>query len=533
MGRIQQLDPLLINQIAAGEVIERPASVLKETLENALDAGSNKITVSLTAGGKALIEITDNGDGIYRDDLGLAISPHATSKIASMTDLQHVASLGFRGEALASIASISKFSLISKPKDQAQAYRLEVEGKDSVIQEFPDAHPKGTTIRVKDIFFNVPVRQKFLKQDKTEYLYCEEVFKRIAMAHPHVAFELKDEGESKLYYPAQFGDDAYRHRAAKVFGKKFIDNAQTLDVMEHDIHLYGLVASPDYSRSQSDQQHIYLNGRPIKDKLINHAIRQAYEDRVAPGRFPAFVIYIEMDPTQVDVNVHPQKTEVRFQSPRVIHDLIIARVRNLWHPETIQAQPQHFAQRDYSISPQMSLKHLASQSGALSQPNAMQSQSFDEHAVLVHEGHMYVIDYGRLYKAHYQKFLLLQQHFESESLLFPARVTAAARDLDRLESHRDTLGYFGIEVDRVSETDLLLRAVPKLPFKLDEKALLDAVVAPSHVQHLNIDRVRSLLLDAIKITPEMQKDLKIIELLRESPELPHIKIDLQNFEVIA
>lgn len=315
--RIQLLPDQLISQIAAGEVVERPASALKELLENSLDAGSSDIQVALQQGGIKQIRVADNGNGVAKEDLELALTRHATSKIASLEDLESVASLGFRGEALASIASISRTQLLSRQADAKHAWRIASEGSDISVIE-PAALDTGTVIEVSDLYFNTPARRKFLKTEGTEFGHCEEVFNRIALSRPDVALMLQHNGRALSRYAVSQPE----RRFAEVLGSEFAAESISLDESAAGLRLWGMAAKPTFNRNSRDTQYVYVNGRFVRDKLIAHAIRQAYQDVLHHDRHPAFVLFLELDPTLVDVNVHPAKTEVRFRDAQAMHRFI-------------------------------------------------------------------------------------------------------------------------------------------------------------------------------------------------------------------
>lgn len=312
----------LANQIAAGEVVERPASVVKELVENSIDAGATSIRIDIEKGGAKRIRIVDNGKGIAKDELALALSRHATSKIKDLDDLESISSLGFRGEALASISSVSRLTLTSKPQAQSSAWQANAEGRDMAVTVNPAAHPDGTSIDVIDLFFNTPARRKFLRTEKTEFGHIEEVIKRIALAHFDVAFVLTH--NHKVVKQFRLANSAVQRskRVAQVCGQKFIDHALEVDCQHDGFHLYGWIAQPSFYRSQNDLSYSYVNGRMMRDKLINHAIRQAYADLLPSDGYPAFVLFFNLDFREVDVNVHPAKHEVRFHQGRYVHDFI-------------------------------------------------------------------------------------------------------------------------------------------------------------------------------------------------------------------
>lgn len=323
MSQIQLLSPRLANQIAAGEVVERPASVLKELLENALDAGASRIDVEVQSGGTALIRVRDDGSGIPSDQLTLALSRHATSKISSLEDLEAVDSLGFRGEALASIASVARLTLTSNASSSdSEGAVARSEGRDMDVVVSPSPHPQGTTVEMRDLFFNTPARRKFLRTEKTEFNHLEEVLKRQCLSRYDVGFSLRH-NQKTIHQLAPAGTLPERERrVASVCGPAFMDQALQIDVEIGGFKLWGWVGLPTFSRSQADLQYFFVNGRVIRDKLVAHAIRQAYRDVLYHGRHPAFVLYLELDPAAVDVNVHPTKHEVRFRDGRAVHDFI-------------------------------------------------------------------------------------------------------------------------------------------------------------------------------------------------------------------
>ena len=320
--RIHLLSPRLANQIAAGEVVERPASVIKELLENSLDAGARRIDVDVEQGGSKLLRVRDDGSGIPAEDLPLALERHATSKILDLEDLERVMSLGFRGEALASISSVSRLTMTSRTADAGQAWQVETEGRDMAARVQPAAHPVGTTVEVRDLFFNTPARRKFLRAEKTEFDHLQEVIRRLALARFDVAFSLRHNGKSVLTLHEAADELSRARRVAAVCGPAFLEQALPIEVERNGLHLWGWVGLPTFSRSQADLQYFYVNGRMVRDKLVVHAVRQAYRDVLYNGRHPVFVLFLEVDPAVVDVNVHPTKHEVRFRESRMVHDFL-------------------------------------------------------------------------------------------------------------------------------------------------------------------------------------------------------------------
>lgn len=327
---IQRLPDLLISQIAAGEVVERPSSVLKELLENALDAGSSAIQIQLEEGGVKLIRVSDDGCGIARDELALALTRHATSKIATLDDLERVATLGFRGEALASVASVARLTLTSRQQGASHAWRLSAEP--GAAPE-PAALGAGTVVEMRDLYYNTPARRKFLKSEATEFAHCADAVKRIALAHPAVAFTLSHNGRVSLHLAKT---DA-RGRAGAILGDDFLAESRSVETGEarrhtegeqgHGLRVFGHCATPAHSRTRSDAQYCYVNGRFVRDKLLSHALREAYQDMLHGSRYPAYCIFLEIDPANIDVNVHPAKTEVRFRDGRAVHQFVFHAVQ--------------------------------------------------------------------------------------------------------------------------------------------------------------------------------------------------------------
>ena len=330
MKRIKQLDNRLANQIAAGEVVERPASVVKELLENSLDSECRRIDVTLEAGGTRLIRVRDDGSGIVKDDLQLALSRHATSKIEEISDLEAVSTLGFRGEALASIASVSRLCLTSNVFDDHQdGWKVIGTGKGLSAELSPAPHPRGSTVEVKDLFFNTPARRKFLRTERTELQRIEDIVRKMSLSHPEVAFYLTHNGKTIRQYPACQSDAEMDRRVSSVFGKDFVDNALYFEEEKNDFRLRGWIGLPTYSRSQADQQYFFVNGRTIRDKLVTHAVKQGYSDVLYHGRNPVFALFLSLHPSLVDVNVHPTKHEVRFRESREVHDFIFRTIHHL------------------------------------------------------------------------------------------------------------------------------------------------------------------------------------------------------------
>ena len=333
MPRIQQLPSSLINQIAAGEVIERPASVVKEIIENAIDAGATQIDIDIEDGGGKLIRVRDNGCGIHPDDLALAFATHATSKIRNLDDLEHITTLGFRGEALPSIASVSKTTLTSRAEGESSAWRISPHLGDAIS---PAAHPPGTTIEIRDLFYNTPARKKFLKSERTERQHIQQLVQNLALSHDGITIRLNNHGKPLGVY----GGEGLAARIASVLGDDLLEQALPIDARTADMHLYGWVGLPTSATNQPERQYFYINGRIIRDKIIAHAIRQAYQDMLYHGRHPVYVLYLDIAPEHIDVNAHPAKHEVRFRESRLTHDFLYSSLHHALRGNTPAAAPR-------------------------------------------------------------------------------------------------------------------------------------------------------------------------------------------------
>ena len=487
--RIQRLSSLVSNQIAAGEVIERPASVVKELLENALDAGANAISVEIGFGGLNQVKVSDNGTGIVADDLPLAVALHATSKISELNDLYAIRSMGFRGEALASIASVSRLSVSSKPEHQAHAMMLHTEGE--AVHCTPCARSRGTTIDVRDLFYNAPVRKKFLKSEQREFQAIEAVVKRFALSAPAVALTLAHNDKPIFVLPAARCEKTTWLRIRKLLGKAFTDDAIHLDIERAGMRLQGWISGPDYQRSQQDKQWIYINQRMVKDKLLNHAMKQAYDGVLHPGRHPACVLYLTVPPSDVDVNVHPTKHEVRFQQPRLVHDLMRSQIAcavascKLEDIEPLEIRESHpvytssvntfsrlrekvpagrmRAPSDSTYYPEkpssVASRHLLSQAGEGS-PWLVLNNAF---AVVTIDRQPYLLDIERLQQHHLSTQLSAQTYpLASRPLLLPVRYATETLTHASLECALPVLIQLGIQANFVSESCLLVRTIPQL-----------------------------------------------------------------------
>ena len=313
----------LINQIAAGEVVDRPSAVVKELVENALDAGAGTVKVQLEQGGKRAIRITDDGQGMSRKELEMALQRHATSKIASLEDLEHVATMGFRGEALPSIASVARLDLSARQGDEEHGWSVKVR-RGELSEPEPDAIQSGTRVSVEDLFYNVPARRKFLRAERTEFNHVDQLLRKLALARFDVGFELEHNGKTVSALPPAHDEEAQNRRLQRVMGKDFLEHMIPISVERGGISLQGWVAEPRYNRAQADRQFFFVNGRAVRDRVIGHAVRSAFKDVLYHGRHPAFVLYLELPPEAVDVNVHPQKHEVRFRDARMVHDFLFS-----------------------------------------------------------------------------------------------------------------------------------------------------------------------------------------------------------------
>nr|WP_087037243.1 DNA mismatch repair endonuclease MutL [Oceanisphaera profunda] len=341
---IQILPARLANQIAAGEVVERPASVVKELIENSLDAGATRVEVDIEKGGVKLIRIRDNGTGIAKEELALALSRHATSKVSTLEDLECIMSLGFRGEALASISSVARLTLTSRTAEQNEAWQAMAEGRDMEVKLMPASHPIGTTLEVSDLFFNTPARRKFMRTEKTEFSHIDELIRRIALSRFDVDWILRHNGKQVRQYRAARVPSQQDKRLAAICGSAFMQSALKVDCEHHGLRLWGWLAAPEGGRSQPDVQYTYVNGRMMRDKLLNHAVRQAYGDRLPNDTHGAFVLYLELDASEVDVNVHPAKHEVRFHQARLVHDFIYQVLA-----QALEQAPQVLAEPDSDL----------------------------------------------------------------------------------------------------------------------------------------------------------------------------------------
>lgn len=451
LARIQQLPPAIANQIAAGEVIERPASVVKELLENASDAGADTIHIDINYGGLNQIKISDNGQGIMAEDLILAVTAHATSKIQKLDDLYAIVSLGFRGEALASIAAVSRLSISSKHVSQAHAMQLEM--KDTGPQLIPTARAQGTTIVVDDLFFNAPVRKKFLKSPRVEYQAIETVVKRFALSMPHVALKLTHDDKLLLSLDAATCEKTRIARIRKLLGKTFIEHAISIESEQANMRLQGFISNLTFQRSQQDKQWLYINQRMVKDKLLQHAVRQAYDGLLYPGRFPSCLLYLTLPSAEVDVNVHPTKHEVRFQQPRLIHDFMVSQLSKALD----QTNNVKLVARNHSNTPSF-------QAPLQALPTPSKSGWFILNAhfvIIVLNNEPYMVDikamqHHRLWSELHEATLPLA----NRPLLVPVSLVVDKQACAALASRFALLQQLGIEVGWISDTTIAIRTLP-------------------------------------------------------------------------
>ncbi len=513
---IRVLPEQLIHQIAAGEVVERPASVVKELVENSLDAGASAIEIEVDGGGASLVRVRDDGAGIAGDELVLALARHATSKIGSIDDLEAVRTLGFRGEALPSIASVSRMKMISRPKDASVA--LAVTAADGeVTGPAPQPHPPGTTVEVRDLFFNVPARRKFLRAERTELGQVERLVERLALSRFDVGFRLMSARKVLADHPPARDERSRDARVAAVLGDEFIRHALKLEHEGAGMRLSGWFCLPTYARSQADQQHFFLNGRPLRDKLVASAVRLAYRDVLYHGRHPAYVLYLDMDPARVDVNAHPQKLEVRFREPGLVHDFIF---RTLEHAiagtrpaqaAAVDIPAARFDQRmplpaaeprtsaldlyvalgggvrDFApataVEARSPLAERALDAGAVGTEHPLGYAIAQLHGIYIlaqAQGGLVLVD---MHAAHERttyerlKAALGTQRVASQPLLVPVPVAVSVAEAEEAEAHGAVFDELGIELSRSGPTQLIVRATPALLTSADPAALVRDMLA--------------------------------------------------------
>lgn len=531
MSRIQRLSASVANQIAAGEVIERPASVVKELLENSLDAGANHIQVEIGSAGFSLIRISDNGAGIVADDLPLAVMAHATSKLNELSDLSRITSMGFRGEALASIASISKLSLQSKPATQLNAMMLTLDKTEWVIK--PCARTQGTTVEVRDLFFNAPVRKKFLKSQAIEYQAIEQVVKRFALSEARLAVSLKHDGKLIFSLAPADTEAAKLTRIKTIFGSAFVKDAIYCDIERAGMHLTGWISGLSYQRSQQDKQWIYLNRRMVKDKLLNHAVQQAYQDFIYPGRYPGCLLYLSMPAQAVDVNVHPSKYEVRFQEPRLVHDLISSQINSELRKLNELSQTAVFGESSMQLreenpayklnSPLYDKKPLLANSTWITLNSQFVMVWLDTIP------HMVNVQTVLIQRA---KALLTQEPapLSSRPLLVPVSYPINKTDYHQIECLKELCTQFGVDIDFISESVVVIRTIPCCLPLLDIKRFMQRLLSALPTQDSVISALsESQLIDAHQFQDE-DKQIIITHLTNQatSSQNSHVMLDLNQ-----
>jgi DNA mismatch repair protein MutL len=507
---IQQLPSHLINQIAAGEVVERPASVVKELVENSLDAGARSVHVDIIAGGEKLIRIRDDGSGIVQDELGLALSRHATSKISSLEDLEAVVSLGFRGEALPSIASVARLCIISRAGGSDAAWQVEADGG-NLSSPRPAAHPAGTTVEVHDLFYNTPARRRFLRTERTEFGHIEKWIRRLAMARPDVAFTLTNNRKPVLKLLAAATEDQRLQRIAKICGDAFAEQAAFIEHDTDGIAVSGWIGLPTFNRSQPDMQFWFVNGRSVTDKTLAHAARHAYRDVLFHGRYPAYALHLTMNPAAVDANAHPAKHEVRFRDGRRVHGVVTQAIEaalrdtrpgaQLAAPTSMTSHSS-FAQGAMPLGGHSPGRHAVAETlagyralatgspaaalDASQEPTEIpplgyaMAQLSGTYILAENVAGLIVVD---MHAAHERIiYEQLKRSFSDKAvvrqpLLVPAAVSVAENEATMVEQLRDVLIDVGLVVDRTGPTSLLVREVPALLRDADAESLLRDLLA--------------------------------------------------------
>ncbi len=483
LPRIHLLDPDVANQIAAGEVIERPASVVKELLENSIDAASRKIVVTTAGAGTRLISVQDDGQGIHRDDLVLALQPHATSKLNRASDLEQIASLGFRGEALPSIASVSRFQLLTRQQHADNAWSI-----DNSMAVKPAARTVGTTVEVKDLFYATPARRKFLKSERTEWLHIQSLVKAVALGHSHISFELINEGQHVLRLPASAGSP--EKRVADVCGKSFLNQSVCVDTRSEDMRIRGWIGLAQAARSQSDRQYFFINGRLVQDKNINHALRLVYSQLVERGRFPSYVLFLQLDPAKMDINVHPAKSEVRFAEPRNVHDFIYACLTNCLGNEAIRTEQGETSK----LTPTQKAWPINESRASYKSDHAQQTSfasglHYKPAFIQAAQGKFLIVDTtsGQLlidvFAANkLMTFHDLLQAYGTDTVMLkhihvPVSCKLEPVELNTLHEHQTGIKRWGFLLEPVSPDHIAVRAIPALFSYADIIALVKALLA--------------------------------------------------------
>lgn len=504
---IRELPPHLVNQIAAGEVVERPASVAKELLENSLDAGARQIAIDAEEGGIRLLRVRDDGVGIERDELALALARHATSKIGSLDDLSCIATLGFRGEALPSIASVSRLQLVSRPADATTAYAVTSDGG-SVEGPVPAAHPPGTLAEIRDLFFNTPARRRFLRSERTEFQHLQAVVERMALGRFTTSFRFTHNRRQVFDLPAATDRAAQERRLAQLAGEDFVASLMHLEREAGGLRLAGWISRPTFSRSQPDRQHFYINGRAVRDKLVASAVRQAYRDVLYHGRFPGFALYLEMDPALVDVNAHPAKLEVRFREPGAIHDFIRRTVETalsgtspgrgpaVVRPAPVPATPApvpattaalfngaghatHEAQAAYAALAMPPPPAGVTGAGTAPLGHAL-AQLGGVYILAETSRGLAIIDMHAAHERVTYETLKAQcatAGIASQPLLVPQALAVSMAEASWIEEQGAALAQYGFQIERVGPAAVIVRAVPALLAGVDIERLVRDLLA--------------------------------------------------------
>ena len=480
--RIHQLPEEVANQIAAGEVIERPASVVKELIENSIDAAATKIEIDIEQAGIGLIRVRDNGQGIYKDDLKLALQSHATSKLSEFSDLSQIASLGFRGEAIPSIASVSRFKMTSRLSGEEQAWSI-----DNNFDIKPAAHETGTTVEVNDLFYSTPGRRKFLKTEKTEFLHIQSLIRAISLSHFSTGFFVQHNEQFLYRLPAC--NENFDQRIKNICGSSFLNKSVRVDVEKDGMHLWGWLGLNDVARSQSDRQYFYVNGRMVRDKHVSHAIRLAYDDRIATGRYPSFVLHLNLDPSLLDVNVHPAKSEVRFSDTRNIHDFIYGNLLDsLKQPVMVAAEYEELdvqADMQYETDKQQSVNEEIGnyQAGIDQQQPQFQTNSFKQFDVLEKKktssnylslfsgqfviatlnAEQYLIDIAKSRAFITMNYLL--NNFQvskiiKRPILVPVSYEVTQDKIELINNKSPLINQWGFELEQIAPTQIRVRSIP-------------------------------------------------------------------------
>ncbi|MEZ5446728.1 MAG: DNA mismatch repair endonuclease MutL [Gammaproteobacteria bacterium] len=520
--RIALLPESVINQIAAGEVIERPFSVVKELVENSIDAGAGQIDVDVELGGARLIRVRDDGGGMRREDMPLALQRHATSKLRSLADLTALATLGFRGEALASIGAVARLTLTSRERGSGEAWTVCMQGSADIEGPTPAAHAAGTTIEVRDLFFSTPVRRRFLKSERTEFLHIQDWLRRIALASPHLGLRLTHNQQRVLAIGPALSNAQIAGRLEKVCGAAFTRHARAVEAAVPGLAVRGWIAAPGGARNQSDLQFWFVNGRPVRDARLQHATRLAYEDALAAGRHPAYVLYLEIDPQALDVNVHPAKIEVRFADTRRVHDFVFSALRRALRGPEPAAQPPPgesrlagptrpaaVAEAGPGYAPESAPWAAAAEAGAEPPAAAGRHPTLEVDTVMALPGGLVVaraagdlllIDAQRARVAMWLDALQGAgdpQATAPRPLLFPCAMTVDAPAAAAIERVADLLPACGVELERAAPATVMLRAVPAALREIPAQAVLEGVVRAGVEQHARHESRRTALLGSI------------------------------------